>query len=220
MKITFKIKRRIFFLTSLAAVLALAVSCSRTQPEITYGFIQSVLYQEETGVKEYFSFFVLAEDEDGMENLDELYLYHDREQLRWQIKSDEWISYVENEKTWIGSRSIAVQEGNLPRGSYRAVLVNKGGERGERDFTFDASVRYPFPEFDVTDGFYTIRSEWPVNSLVCYDRMGNYISTIALRSLSGSISQLDIPANVRTAALWADDEAHFCSAFTNVLPVR
>ncbi|MDR0443199.1 MAG: hypothetical protein LBH44_07335 [Treponema sp.] len=201
----------------MAAVLA----CSRTKPEIPYGFMQLVLYQGETRPQELFSFFIIAEDEDGHENLEEMYLYHDREQLRWHIKSDEWVNYSQDGRNWIGTRSIAMQEGqSLPRGVYRVVLLNKGGEKGERNFTFDGDVRYPFPELNITDGSYLIKSEWPVNRLVCYDTAGNYITTIEVQSLSGSVSQLGIPSNVRTAALWTEDADYFCSAFTNVVPTQ
>jgi len=174
----------------------------------------------ESGVNEHFSFFVIADDEDGIENLEELYLYHDKEQLRWRIKSDEWVSYTQDNKTWIGSRSIAIQEGTLPRGVYRAVLVNKGGERGERLFTYDTDIRHPFPKIEVENGMYSIKSEWPENRLVCYDRSGNYISTVDLQSLSGYVSQLNLPSTVRTVALWAEDTAYYLSAFTNVVTVN
>jgi len=202
------------------AFFAMIVSCSTAKPEISYGFISLVLYETDSDPSEQFSFFVIAEDEDGVENLDELYLYHDKEQLCWKIKNDEWVSFVQDNKTWIGSRSITIQEGSLPRGVYRAVLVNKSGEKGERLFTYDADVRHPFPKFEIENGIYTVKSEWPVNRLVCYDKAGNYHSTVALQSLSGSVSQLNLPSAVMSAALWAEEPAHFLSAFTNVVPVR
>jgi len=208
----------------LAAVLTVvffSISCSTSKPEITYGFMQLVLYQGDIGPVEHFSFFIIPEDEDGFENLDELYLYHDKDQLRWKISSEDWISYTQDDRTWIGTRSIAIQDGlKLPRGVYRAVLVNKGGEKGEREFTFDAQVRYPFPEFTVADGMYTVKSQWPSNRLVCYDRAGNYTSTVEVSSFSGSISQLNLPSAVRSAALWAEDPAYSTSAFTNAVTVR
>jgi len=216
-------KKNILYILILAALffaLCLAAACTNSKPEITYGFLQLVLYQTENGPREQFSFFVIAEDEDGFENLDELYLYHDREQLRWKIDSVEWITYAQDERTWIGTRSIAVQEGSLPRGLYRAVLVNKGGESTERTFTFDGTVRYPFPEVEIANGMYTVRSNWPVNRLVCYDRSGVYVTTIALSSLSGRVSDLNIPSNARTAALWTEDEDNNTSAFTNVVSIR
>jgi hypothetical protein len=194
-------------------------SCTNSKPEITYGFIQSVIYQTDDGTREHFSFFIIPHDDDGLENLDELFLYNDREQLRWQIRSDEWISYTQDGRNWIGTRSITSRDGSLPRGVYRAVLINKGGERTERIFTFDGNARYTFPEIIIENGVYTVRSEWPVNRLIGYDSSGNYSITITPSSMSGRVSELNLPANVRTVALWAEDENSFCSAFTNVVSI-
>lgn len=208
------------FCVAAAVIFMLSVSCTNTRPEISYGFLQLILYQTDSGPQERFSFFIIPEDDDGLDNLDELYLYHDREQLVWQIGSNEWVSYTQDARTWIGTRSISVRDDSLPRGVYRAVLVNKGGERTERTFTFDGVVRFSFPALNITNGTYTVRSEWPVNRLVCYDISGNYLTTVALTSLSGSVSELGLPSSAVTAALWTEDEDNFCSAFTNVLSIN
>jgi hypothetical protein len=218
MKKIIGIAKNVSLLLLLMAVIS--VSCTNSKPEIVFGFIKLVLYQGEDGPQEHFSFFIIPEDEEGIENLEELYLYHDSEQLRWHLKNDEWLRHTIDGKNWIGSRSIAVSEGSLPRGVFRAVLVNKGGESSQREFTFDGVVRYPFPELNISDGFYAVNSRWPVNRLVFYDGSGNYSATVVLTSLQGSISQLSPPANARTAALWAEDEINFCSAFTDVLPIN
>ena len=206
-----------------AAGFLLLFSCSRTEPRISYGFIELVYYQDRGKPQERFSFFVIPEDDDGIENLEELYLFHDREQLRWLIKSDDWVSYTQDGNTWIGSRSIAIGEDEtLPRGQYRAVLVNKGGERSERNFSFDApeDTRFPFPTLEIIEGRYTVNSSYPENRLVCYDEQGNFIFTASLSALSGSISELGIPSHTKTAALWAEDALYFTSAFTDAAAVR
>jgi len=59
------------------------LSCSRAEPTIHFAFMELVYYPGRNGPEERFSFFVLPEDDDGVGNLDELYLYHDREGLRW-----------------------------------------------------------------------------------------------------------------------------------------
>ncbi|MCL2762024.1 MAG: hypothetical protein FWD36_02300 [Treponema sp.] len=211
---------------TLLVLLFLAVvfsGCSRAEPKIAFGFIQLVYYQDKNKPQEYFSFFIIPEDDDGLENLEDLYLYHDREQLRWHIKSDDWISYTHEEKTWIGSRSIAIGEDEiLPRGQYRAVLVNKGGEKSERNFSFDApeEPRFPFPNLEISGGSYTVTSSYPVNRLVCYDEQGKYVFTARLDTLSGSVNDLNIPAPARTAALWAEDAEYFMSAYTDVTALR
>ena len=201
----------------------LAVSCSRSEPNIAFGFMELVYYQDRDRPQERFSFFIIPEDEDGIENLADLYLYHDREQLRWHISSEDWVTHTYEGKTWIGTRSIAISDGEtLPRGQYRAVLVNKGGEKTERNFTFDApdEPRFPFPAFEIKDGNYTTDSRYPDNRLVCYDERGNYIYSAKLAKLSGPISELGLPSQARTGALWAEDAQHFTSAFTDVTSLR
>jgi len=212
------IERSIFIIFCAALTALFYASCTKTAPEIKYGFIQLVLYQGIDGPKEYYSFFIMPEDEDGIENLDEIHLFHDQEQLRWNIKNDEWQKYTQDGKDWIGTRSFTMREGNLPRGLFRAVLISKGGESSERAFTYDGNVRFPFPELNITGGQYNVNSAWPANRLVCYDAAGNFVSTVSITSKSGAVSSLGISSSARTAALWAEDEENFCSAFTNVVP--
>jgi hypothetical protein len=206
------------------SILAVSLfSCSRTEPKISYGFIQLVYYQDEEKPVERFSFFVIPDDEDGIENLEELYLYNDWEQLRWLLTSGDWVSFEQDGAVWIGSRSLAMEGGELlPRGQYRAVLVNKGGEKSERNFSFDApeESRFPFPALEISDGQYTVNSAWPQNRLAFYDGEGNYVATVNLSALSGMVADLQPPAAARTAALWAEDNLYFTSAFTSVVPLR
>jgi hypothetical protein len=206
-----------------ALVLSLLPSCSRTEPKIIYGFMELVYYQGSERPEERFSFFIIPEDDDGIENIAELYLYHDWEQLRWHILPEDWVSFEQDGQTWIGSRGIAMA-GNesLPRGQYRAVLVNKGGERSERLFSFDApeDPRYPFPYVAVTEGRYRIDSNYPVNRFICYDEQGNITLTLDMDAIEGRIADLDIPENARTAALWAEDAVYFTSALTDVVPLH
>jgi hypothetical protein len=197
-------------------------SCSRGEPEILFGFIELVYYPGEQKPEERYTFFILPEDDDGIENLAELQLHHDREGLTWTISSDDWISYEGEEgKTWIGSRNIAMPENEtLPRGSYRAVLINKGGERTERSFTFDApeDPPYPFPFLFIEEGTYRIDSAYPAHRLIVYDQQGNIVETLVLSSLEGSLEE--ISDNGRSAALWAEDPEYHVSALTEALSLR
>ncbi|MDR3170015.1 MAG: hypothetical protein LBU17_00135 [Treponema sp.] len=198
-------------------------SCSESEPRIPYGIIRLVYYQGSAQPEERFSFFIIAEDDDGIENLDELYLYHDREGLRWLLSAEDWVSFEEEGTTWIGSRSIAMIENErLPRGQYRAVLVNKGGERTERTFSFDApeNPRYAFPTFTISEGHYTIGSKYPAHFLICYDGEGNFLKTIAVTTLEGTFSKLGLPSGAKTVALWAEDDEYYTAAFTNGIPIR
>jgi hypothetical protein len=173
---------------------------------------------------ERYSFFVLPEDDDGLENLADLYLHHDREGLRWFLSSADWISLTDGDgKTWIGSRNIAMLDDEmLPRGQYRAVLINKGGEKAERRFTFDApeDPRYPFPYLRIAEGKYSVDSRYPVHHLVVYDQQGSVLEIRSLPGLEGSLQELKLPGSGRNAALWAEDPEYHVSALTEAVPLR
>ncbi|MCL2879299.1 MAG: hypothetical protein FWF29_03555 [Treponema sp.] len=198
-------------------------SCSRVQPSIEYGFISLVYYQVKNDITQRFSFFVIANDDDGIENLDELDLYNDYEQLHWIIGSTDWMTFTQNDKTWIGSWALALQSGeDLPRGQFRAVLRNKGGEKTEKTFSFDAPAenRFPFPKLEVSGGAYTITSQYPDNRFVCYDSSGNYVSVMKPASPAGKVSELSLPSNIRSVRLWAEDSLYFTSALTEAVSLR
>jgi hypothetical protein len=198
-------------------------SCSRSEPVIEFGFLELVYYQGENGPEERFNFFVIPQDDDGVENLEELRLFHDYEGLGWTLTSNDWIRYDEENRTWIGSRSIAMAGGGtLPRGLYRAVLANKGGEKSERNFSFDAPVggRFPFPSLEIREGRYRVESRYPENKFICYDSQGASLQIVPLTELSGPLSSLNIPSNVRSVALWAEDREYSTSALSSMVPLR
>ncbi|MDR0998092.1 MAG: hypothetical protein LBL70_03415 [Treponema sp.] len=198
-------------------------SCSRSEPTIAFGFLELVYYQGSAGPEERFTFFVLPEDDDGIENIEELHLRHDREGLRWILTPEDWVSFEEEGRIWVGSRSIAMtgNEG-LPRGLYRAILINKGGERSERTFTFDApeNRRFPFPVLRINNGRYQIESQYPSNKFICYNAQGTAIRVLSLTDSGGLLSSLDIPQDTRSIALWAEDPEHLSSAMTDLVSSR
>jgi hypothetical protein len=166
---------------------------------------------------------VIPQDDDGIENVEELKLFHDYEGLAWTLTDDDWIRYDEEDRSWIGSRSIAMAGGGtLPRGLYRAALANKGGEKSDRSFAFDAPVepRFPFPSLELRDGRYSVESRYPENSFIFYDGQGASLQVIALTGLSGALSSLDIPPDARSMALWAEDREYAVNALSSMVPLR
>jgi len=211
------------FFILLMVILAGFFSCSKAEPEILYGFINLVYYMGREKTEERYSFFILPEDDDGVDNLSELYLYNDREGLRWLITSDDWIRFEEDGKTWIGSRSIAMfGDAALPRGQYRAVLFNKGGESKERKFTYDGpeTPPYPFPSLSFSDGMYQINSQYPVNRIIGYDQQGKIAQVIQVRELNGRLRDLRFASAVRTVALWAEEPEYHISILTEAVSIR
>jgi hypothetical protein len=216
-------RMKIVCLLLLLIVSIACFSCSRAEPQILFGFLELVYYPGRDGPEERYSFFILPEDDDGLENLDELFLFHDREGLRWLFTHNDWITHEEDGKTWIGTRSIAMRNNaTLPRGQYRAVLVNKGGESTERRFTFDApeAPPYPFPSLSVNDGIYRINSEYPINNIIAYDHVGDTLQVVRVMGTVGNLTDLGLQGTVRTIALWAEDPQLQISALTEAVVVR
>jgi hypothetical protein len=199
------------------------LSCSGSEPSIEFGFLELVYYQEEQVAVERFSFFVIPRDDDGVENLEELRLYHDREGLCWTLTGEDWVRLDEESRSWIGSRSIAMSTGEaLPRGQFRAVLVNKGGEKSERNFTFDApeGSRFPFPTLELREAQYRVESRYPENKIIAYDSQGRILQTIRLEESSGSVASLGLSSQARAVALWAEDREYSTSALTQLVSLR
>ena len=214
--------KSLLLLPALALLLGL-VSCSRAEPRILYGFMEKAYLWGPEGPERRYSFFILPDDDDGIENLSELHIFNDREGLRWLVTSEDWIQFEEAGRTWKGSRNIAMYAGApLPRGQYRAVLFNKGGERAERTFAFDVPEQppHPFPSFHVSDGLFRLDSRYPVNRLLSYDEQGNVIQTITLTESAGYIRDLNIAANAIGVSLWAEDPLFRISALTQVVALR
>jgi hypothetical protein len=143
--------------------------------------------------------------------------------LRWSFSYNDWINHEEAGISWIGSRSIAMRDSApLPRGVYRAVLINRGGESSERSFTFDAPEIPPheFPALVIEGGFFHIDSTYPVNHLIGYDAHGNAVQTITLREHEGNVRDMGFHMSVRTMALWAEDPVLRTSALTDAVSIR
>ncbi|MDR2553284.1 MAG: hypothetical protein LBD31_08985 [Treponema sp.] len=196
-------------------------SCSQSVPEIGYGVLELVYYENGGNPVERFTFFVLPQDSDGLDDLDELWLFHDWEGLSWQLTSRDWITQTSGGNSWIGTRAITMFDGGpLPRGQFRAVLVDKGGSRSERFITFDAPSEREFPLLVVSGDQYRIVSQYPEQNFLVYDNTGAYLLTVNPTALEGNISALGLPAQAESLALWSRDPRRSVSAFTDIVPLH
>jgi hypothetical protein len=216
-------KRRAAGMTAVLAGCFLAAACSRAEPVIQYQFAQLVYYENADGFEERLTFFVLPDDPDGLDDLDELWLYHDGEGLAWRMTRADWVERQEDGKLWIGVYGLAPPSGEkLPGGLYRAVIIDKGGERSERTFGFEVpqTPHYPFPQLSIAEGIYTIKTDYPALFFTGYGEDGAYLTTIAVSELTGRVADLRFSSPVISFALWADDPERSTAAFTKTYPVK
>lgn len=202
-----------------AALLALS-ACSQAAPRIASVSLR--LVQTGGADNERLSLFVLAEDDDGEGDLDELYLVHDGEQLSWKLTGKDWVQAKRAGRTWYGSHALAAPPGaSLPRGEYRVVLADKGGSRAERRAYLDVPVRVdrPFPRFVVKDGNYRIESTYARHQVVAYDAAGKRLRASAPPAMAGRVADLGFGSQAASFALLAEDEAGTLAAFTDPVPL-
>ena len=195
--------------------------CSQTIPAITQVSLRLVYQEKDTGIKESFSLFVSPQDNDGNADLGELDLIDDEAQLIWTLTDTQWVRVENSGQTWIGSHNLqGPGDQNLPRGKFRVVLVDKGGNRSERTVVFDGKERpvYSFPRLQWDRRGYAIRSAYPKNSLLFYDKTGKRITVLPVTNLSGTLESLRFPPEAQSVALWAEDTALFIGALTKPVP--
>ncbi len=212
------VKKIFAVLAGMVCILLFFLSCSQNNPNINEGYIGLCYYDNSGNIEERYYLFVVPSDDDGLEDIDELNIFHKKEGLRWRLSSADWLSVDADGKTWIGTRSLSMQNGEeLPRGVFTAETVDKAGMTGRIELTFDVrEVPHPFPVFSIEDGTYTIISEYPVHHFICYSGNGAFIQTVRLESLNGELSALSLPRETRSLALWAESPEIFVSALTEM----
>ncbi|MCX7948566.1 MAG: hypothetical protein N2509_00485 [Treponemataceae bacterium] len=240
-------------------------ACSSQPPRIEGIRLRLVYAQKEGKIEESLSLFVAPADDDGFEDLEELYLIHDESQLYWKLTRQDWLSIEEGEnspgalrpppgeplleglaageaeappvvgggeknasppssqgpsrRVWIGSHRIQMYpSGPLPRGRYRIILRDKGGEQVERSVGLDAPLTpvYAFPQLILDRGSYRIVSSYPKNDLVVYDQDLRLIRTVPLSHAQGAFRDLGFPGSARAVAFWAEDPDRGIAALTSI----
>ncbi|MBB6478392.1 hypothetical protein [Spirochaeta isovalerica] len=184
-----KPNRAIFFLLPF-----FIFSCSGKAPEVSQIWWQLNI-EEDHGkgeMTESLSLFVHGEDEDGEEDLESLYLINDEHQLFWEIRSDEWNEYSEQSIKWIGSNGIlAPGEGHFPDGEYRVLLIDRAGERDEKEFFLKnripdlQEIQSPEVSYDLSG--ITVRTENPLFQIWFYNDQNELVE----KSRSYSPGQYD-----------------------------
>jgi hypothetical protein len=215
--------RSLLFISLLMMSMLTFAGCSRAAPQILLYSMSLVYYQNGANYDSRLSFFVLPDDPDGIDDVTELRLEHDFEGLRWILTKDDWVSYVDGEKTWVGSYSLAMRDGEaLPSGQYKATLIDTGGEKSERVIGFDvpSEHHFPFPKLTVTGGEYRIVCEYPDLAFLCYDAQGAYLRNMPITAKDGTVDSLSLASNVSSIALWARDPDRNTSALTDVVWIR
>jgi hypothetical protein len=133
--------------------------CSEEPPHIIQVFhqINVVKDLQQDDIYPQLSLFVHAEDDDGTDDIDSIYLIQDEQELFWELDDQNWESFEEQGEYWVGSNRIVMNDYSpLPWGDYRLLIIDAAGERDEREI-YLAKPEYTleeidFPEVSVDNG--------------------------------------------------------------------
>ena len=134
-------RRRPFIL--FVSVVILVVSCAGSPPQLLETFLQITVFHDiELGATyEQLTFFAHVRDEDGIDDVDALFLIHDDSRLLWRLTADNWAQRTRGTENWLGAETLTMADGTtFPRGSYRVIVVDRAGRRDESTVTLAARV--------------------------------------------------------------------------------
>lgn len=205
-------------MAGIVCIVCFSISCSQNNPNINEGYIGLCYYENAGNIEERYYVFVVPSDDDGIEDIDEMIISHEKADLRWRLSPSDWVSVNADGKTWIGTYSLAMLDGEeLPRGVFTAELIDKSGMTGSTQLTFDVrGGALPFPKLFIEDRHYSILSGYPVHYFICYNTSGEFIRTVKIEQREGEISSLPLPRETRSLSLWAEEPALFLSALTEM----
>lgn len=121
-------------------------SCSESAPKISHTFWQiNLMHDQKTGKNsQALTIFVMASDEDGVDDMDKMYVINDEHQLYWEISGSNLRleKYGENE-VWMGSNFITMSTPgeSIPSGTYRIMLLDSSGERAKSSVVISNNIK-------------------------------------------------------------------------------
>lgn len=193
-------------LAALAAFALSAASCAESPPRLvstSYRLIFAAIDEAGT-VGERLSAFASVSDGDGVDDIEALYVVSDSAELSWTLDADSWTRRDDGAAVWLGSNELEAQDGLIPRGRYRMIIVDKGGKRSETEFALRAppSPAYPPPRARVESGSLIVASGYAVNTALFTDPGGNVVGSVPVRAGRNELSEL------AKGAAWLGSASH------------
>lgn len=183
------------------------ISCSGSIPQIGQIVWQVNFLKEpsDTQVVQALSLFILVEDEDGITDIDSVYIIHDELELFWKLTPETWSQKNISSKNWIGSNNISMNDNsNLPSGKYRILVLDKAGERDTLQINISSNIlvfdnKISFPNLQIGSDI-VIKSDFSENTLRIYDNSMALLKNLKIEK--GKISRSIIENDTKSKAHW------------------
>ncbi len=184
--------------------LALLAGCSAAAPEIVSVGMRLIVHAtDDTGGRdERLSVFASVADEDGAEDIEHLFIVHDESELYWSLSEEVWQKREEGTSIWLGSNSLDSPGSTIPRGNYRAILIDLAGERTERPLVLSApdTSQYALPVVRLKGNTIDLVSGYPSNTAFFLDSGGNVVLTVPIAKGNNNLDSLWAKGQWRSGA--------------------
>lgn len=204
------------------AVLVLAsllASCGSEPPGIISAEWRTETRPARQGDYESLSVFVNVGNMDPRLELESITVTNDAEGLSWKLTDASWTVQKTGADTWVGGADLASADYKaLPRGQYRIIVTNLGGQRAES--LFELGVRtstLPIPQLKPGTGTVTLVSAWPENYLLAYDAAGNLVTAKELAQGTyepGKLFKAPVLGKISSFAAYGYDSKQHYGAFS------
>ena len=183
----FQMNRLSRFCAALAAAFLL-FSCGNTPPEINQlnSQVNLIRNPETEAVSAELTVLLNADDSDGDDDIETIYVIDDGSELFWSVERGQWITRNSRGMTWMGSQRFMMPYGELPSpGEYRVIVTDRGGERVEGNIfvplvkELPDIAEYPqlvFGEEDLVE----VKSPANQNIVSFYDIGGNLLGAYSI----------------------------------------
>ena len=159
----------------------LTVSCSGEAPEIVHVRPQLHHVDDRSLGERYerLQIYVLAEDRNGIEDVELLYIIHDESDSYWRLNSDNWNVVERDGLVWLGSSGLVMEHHRpFPRGEYRLSIIDASGEGSEESFlltTEELLAESLFPGLLHVEPNVIVDGDWPRVTIRAYTLQGTQI---------------------------------------------
>lgn len=189
-----------FFITFL-------ISCSGSVPQIGQ-IIWQVNYTkgpESSEIIPSLSLFILIDDEDGISDIEYIYLIHDESELFWKLNTETWSNKEIAGKNWFGSNKFTMNDNSiLPVGQYRVMVIDQAGERDTSELNITSKMlkldeNIKFPKLIIGPDI-LIESNFSENLLHIYDQSMELLKNLKIEK--GKINKSVISNDTNGKAYW------------------
>ena len=152
-----------------------------------------ILYPGENGIpEERLSMFIAVRDKDGIGDIDQVFIYTVTAELLWSLTSANWTIHKDAGEYWIGSNGLVSPSGIIPRDTYTIEIIDKAGEKIQKQMAILAPQKLPGNLPAVSNGAQPgtllIQSDYTQLTLFIFDSGNNVIKAFPA---ANGIVQLD-----------------------------